>query len=282
VTAPHPLPGFVGLPLRTPTLPPARHTNCYIVGHHDALVVDPGSAYPAELRRLKEALWDLRGTGGNVTAVFLTHHHRDHVGGAGALAQHLGVPVAAHGETHERLALPAGVARVEVHQGQTFTTDPGHVVEAMWTPGHAPGHLCLFERRSRTLVAGDMITGIGTTVIDPPDGQMAVFLRSLRRLAALDPTTILPAHGPSLDEGQRRIESLIDHRLRREARVLAALRDGPRDLMTITRVAYAEIPARVWPLASRSGLAHLIKLQDEGRAQPIGDDRWAMVEESSP
>lgn len=275
--------GYQGVALRTPTLPPAAHTNCYVVGHHEALVVDPGSAYRGELQRLLELLWRLRGTGGNVAAVLLTHQHRDHVGGAVTVAVHFGVPIVAHAKT--LAALPVrGKQRKQpaleaIDEQASFVVDPDRRIEVLHTLGHAAGHLCLFEPLQRVLLAGDMVPGIGTTVIDPPEGDMAVYLQSLQRLAALDPAWVLPSHGPALRDGRLAIERLIAHRLLREQKICAALEAGRSiDLWAITRQAYDDVPAMVWPLASRSALAHLLKLEAEQKVRRVGTSRWTLRE----
>lgn len=267
--------GFVQLALRTPTLPPADRTNCHVVGHHDAIVVDPGSTFRPELDRLLAYLWERRGRAGGVQAVVVTHHHGDHVGGASRLARELGVPLAAHRETLARLPAPPPQA-LALEDGQRLRTDPQLELVCLHTPGHAPGHLCLFEPVRRILVGGDMVPGAGTTLVNPPEGEMAAYLASLERLAALRPAMILPGHGPALEDGTAAVRRLVAHRLWREGRVLAALspsRSG-EDLWTVTLRAYAEIPAWLLPLASRSTLAHLIKLEQEGRAQRVSADRW--------
>jgi len=272
--------GYQGLPLRTPTIPPAEHTNCYVIGHKDALIVDPGSAYPKELDLLRDMLWRLRGSGGSIGAVFLTHHHVDHVGGAAQIAAEFDAPIAAHAETLSRVKTSYEGEALElrgVDEGEIFEIDGDRELLALFTPGHAPGHLCLFEQKEKILVAGDMIPGVGTIVIDPDEGDMAIYLEHLSRLAALDPQKTLPAHGPILDDGRQGIEALISHRLGREAKIFDALSGAFADLMEITTAAYDDVPTMLLPLASRSALAHLIKLEKDDRAERESE-KWRILQ----
>src|SRR5690606_21411309 len=146
--------GVVAFPVRTPTLPPATHTNCYLAGDREIVVIDPGSPAGDEQRALDDLVDAWAADGRAVVAVWLTHHHGDHVGGARHLSERLGVPVAAHPATAERLA-----GRVRIDQlladGDTLPLagDPPRRLRAVHTPGHAPGHLCFLEEHSGALVA---------------------------------------------------------------------------------------------------------------------------------
>jgi glyoxylase-like metal-dependent hydrolase (beta-lactamase superfamily II) len=253
-----------------------NHTNCYVIGHREALVVDPGSSFPRELDRLRRVLWRLRGQGGRVAAVLLTHHHKDHIGGALTLCKELDAPLAGHPETLSRLILPGTRPDLlGVWEGHRFRCD-GLELDCIPTPGHAPGHLCLFEPRHRVLLGGDMVPGEGTTLVAPPEGDMAVYLESLRRLLDLRPRELLPAHGPPIADGEAAIRRLIAHRLWREQRILDAVASGgePRTLGAVIRLAYDDVPPWVAPLAARSAEAHLLKLERDGRVRRTGQDLW--------
>jgi endoribonuclease LACTB2 len=261
--------------LRTPTLPPASHTNCYLIGRRAAVVVDPGSGYHGELAKLRRAIWRHRGSGGGVQCVLLTHHHPDHVGGAAALARELGLPVAAHPESLSRLSWTREGDTLPLKDGSNLEVDPGDLLRILHTPGHAPGHLCVHHPSHRTLYVGDMLAGVGTVLIEPSEGDMAVYLDSLRRLHRLPGLRwILPGHGPAIPFES--IAQVIDHRLWRESRVLESLRRGAVDLEVITRTAYEDVPPITWPLASRSALAHLIKLEQEGAVKRLGQG-WGLT-----
>ncbi|MGE0868747.1 MAG: MBL fold metallo-hydrolase [Kofleriaceae bacterium] len=251
------------LALRTPTLPPAAHTNVYLVGpdHGPVAVVDPGSPYPDQQAALDAVLGEIP-----IARVILTHHHGDHVGGAAALAARWGVPIGAHPATARKLA-----GRVEVTQliedGESV-----HGATAIHTPGHAEGHLC-FELAGAT-VAGDMVAGIGTILIDPGDGDMAHYLASLEKLLARPTGMLLPAHGPPIADGPGKLREYLAHRRLRERRVLEALTDAPTTLGELLPVVYSDTPRILWPLAERSLLAHLQTLVRDGRARDAGAERW--------
>lgn len=262
-------PGIRVLPVATPTLPPATHTNAYILGDRELVVVDPGSPYAGEQRALARVLDDEVASGARVVAAALTHHHPDHVGGVSALAERYGAPVWAHAETAERI----GGADRRLADGSRFELagDPPVEIEALHTPGHAPGHLCFVERRGRWAVAGDMVAGVGTIVIDPDEGDMGAYLQSLRRLRAAELRALLPAHGAPITSVRALLDRYIDHRLWRESRALAALSGSPRPVSELVRTVYDDVPPAVWPLAERSLVAHLEKLAREGRAELAGE-----------
>jgi glyoxylase-like metal-dependent hydrolase (beta-lactamase superfamily II) len=271
-------PGVVMIPVPTPTLPPASHTNAYLVGPPEggeAVLVDPGTPFPREIERLEAAVRaaaedehrPLR-----LTAIWLTHHHGDHVGAVRHLAERFGVPVAAHAETADRLdARSAEPIRVDrtIEDGELFDLDGleergGITLRALHTPGHAPGHLCFYEEELGSLLAGDMLSAVSTIVVDPPDGDMDRYLASLERLAALDPRAIFPGHGPAILGGADKLRELIQHRLWREAKVLEAWRAGARRPADMLPTVYDDAPRQVWPLAERQIEAHLQRLARAG------------------
>jgi ribonuclease/clavin/mitogillin len=257
---------------RTPTLPPATHTNSYALGGREVLLVEPATPYEDELRAWVEWARSLEGLGRRPVALFATHYHADHVGGVDVLARELGLPLWAHDETAKRIG-PEKVARRLVDGDRIRLDGPfPQAWDVLETPGHAWGHLCLWEPTQRTLIAGDMVASEGTIVIIPGDGDMRVYLEQLGRLRALDAALALPAHGDPIDDPNALFDRYVAHRLEREARVMRAVvaagLDGATDVDLVPR-AYADTSPSVWPFALFSLQAHLVKLVDDGRVHEV-------------
>lgn len=269
--------GVTRIPLRSPTLPPATDTNCYLVGERDFYVVEPASPWPEEQRTLDDAVAARIRRGDRLIAAVVTHHHRDHVGGARHLCDTFGVPLLAHGATLARLEIQAP-GDVALREGDAL--DPALAaldIAVLHTPGHAPGHLCFFSRAHGWMIVGDMIASIGTILIDPSDdGDMDAYINQIRRLAALAPSRLLPAHGGPIDEAVARLEFYVSHRLAREAKVLDAVRAHPTTLEDVVASAYADTPGAHPELARRSAAAHLDRLVKLGRVER-DKDRWRRV-----
>jgi len=250
--------GILLVALRTPTLPPATHTNSWLVpdGDGQLAVVDPGASHPGEQARLLAVLDELAAEGRPPGAVWLTHAHPDHVGAVAAVVERYHIPVRAH---------PRAAARLSTRIEPLAEGDRLGRFRVLETPGHAPEHLVFLDETTGALLCGDMVSTISTIVIDPPEGDMAEYVRQLARLADLAPRTLFPAHGPPVPDGSGRLAEAIAHRRAREAMVLAALASsGP--LEAVTARAYADTPAALLPFAARSCLASLKKLEVEGRA----------------
>lgn len=261
-------PGIVLFPLAAATLPPAAHTNAYLLGTRECVLVDPGSPFESENARLLAALASAeKRHGRKVTAIWLTHHHPDHVGGVETLRRALDVPVFGHARTAERLQT-AGIA-LDGHlaDGQRIALDgtPEFLVRVHHTPGHASGHLCFEVEATGDLVAGDMVAGFGTIVIDPPEGDMDQYLSSLDRLRTLAPRTLFVGHGAPFLDSVAKLTEYRDHRLAREAQVLASWEEGLRAPAEIVPRVYSDLAPGAVPLAERQVLAHLTRLERLGR-----------------
>ncbi|HXU44337.1 MAG TPA: MBL fold metallo-hydrolase [Thermoanaerobaculia bacterium] len=261
--------GVAMLPVVTRTLPPAGTTNAYLLGRGEAVLVDPGSDHPEELDRLERTLAAARERSGRrIVAIWLTHHHPDHVAGAAEMKRRLNVPIAAHPETAARLAGRVAVDR-ELRDGERIelAAERPFVVRVLHTPGHARGHLCFFEESQGSLVCGDLVAGIGTIVIDPPEGDMDDYLASLERMIALRPRTLFPAHGPAIEDAAGKLREYVDHRLMREAKVLAAWSEGLRTPKQMVSKVYDDAPEAARLLAERQIEAHLLRLSRSGRIE---------------
>jgi glyoxylase-like metal-dependent hydrolase (beta-lactamase superfamily II)/8-oxo-dGTP pyrophosphatase MutT (NUDIX family) len=269
------LPGFICFPVRTPTKPPATHTNCYIVGGREIIVVDPASPYAEEQAALAACIDELRAEGRAVREIVLTHLHPDHVGGVNALREHLekttgrNIPVAAHRLTAEALAEQQ--IRVErlIEDGDVIALagEPEINLRAMHTPGHARGHLCFYDEQTGALLTGDNIVGLGSVLIDPPEGNMRDYIDSLERLRALPKLKVLfGAHGAAVGGARAKIDEYIAHRLEREQNILAAVRaapDGTTPAEIVARV-YTDVHPKAHAMAERAVVAHLEKLVADG------------------
>ncbi len=233
-------------------------TNQYLIGPpDDALVVDVAPLDDENARRFAAA-------GARVGAIVLTHVHPDHVGGARALRERTGAPIAVH-RRHATFVFggePLAPARLLV-DGDEIVHAAGRL-RVVHTPGHEAGHCCLYDPDRRWLFTGDTILSTGTTVIAPPDGDMAAYLASLRRLAELDLALILPAHGPPVERPYEKIAEYIDHRLMRERQIVDAVAAGVAEIPAIVRRLYADVPAVLHGMAAAQVRAHLTKLVAEG------------------
>lgn len=263
-------PGVISLPLVTPTLPPATETTSYLLGRDEVVLVDVGSPFESEIDRLAALLDYLcRGSQKRLSAIWLTHWHPDHLWGVESLRKRLAIPVLAHPTTAER-ASQFGV-RVDGHlqDGQIveLAGDPPLPIRVVATPGHAKGHLCFVDETHGSVICGDIVTGLGTVLIDPPDGDMDEYLQSLEQLRAMSPKTLFPAHGPVITDAAERLETLISHRLEREQRIRESWAQGLRSISQIVREAYTDVSAQLHPFAERQVLAHLIRLKRHGMVE---------------
>ena len=247
-------------------------TGTYIVGRDapgaDVAVIDPGPADPAHLAALIAAV-----EGRRVSHVLVTHTHRDHSPLARPFAEQTGAPILA---ARPPLAVTHASGPLEEDQDDAFHPDEiltggeiiegdGWTIEALATPGHASNHMAFALREENALFCGDHVMGWSTTVVAPPDGDMADYMTSLDAVIAREFTTLLPTHGAPVTDPAPFLAAYRDHRLAREAQVLARLAAGDRTISAMTPILYAAVDARLWPAASLSVWAHLIKLAREGR-----------------
>lgn len=271
-------------PARTPTLPPATHTNSYALGGRELILVEPATPYEDERREWLAWARGFASQGRMLTSIVVTHHHADHVGGAAFFARELGLQVWAHLETATRMR-DVPVAR-RLKDGDVIVL--GNAVptafRVLHTPGHAAGHICLFDEVQGTIIVGDMVASVGSILIDPRDGDMTTYLAQLHRLAALRTRLALPAHGEPIESPAALFNRYIAHRLMRERQVelaLSASGDTGARLEMLMPIAYGDTPALMWPVARLSLEAHLLKLERDGRAQRI-EDRWRRPPLASP
>jgi len=239
-------------------------TNTWVVGERPSVVIDPGPEDTGHILAVTDEAEP-------VEAILLTHRHPDHAPAARRLAEATGAPVYAfQPEGGERRLAP----------GEVVETGEVRLL-AVHTPGHTPDHLCFVLEPERFLFTGDTVLGRGTSVIDPPEGDMAVYVRSLRALRDLEPATIYPGHGPIVFTPKGKLDHYLRHRAEREEQVLSAVGRGLHAAAEMVPEIYRdEVPEAMYPVAARSVLAHLLKLEREGRVARTGqyrDERFVAV-----
>jgi glyoxylase-like metal-dependent hydrolase (beta-lactamase superfamily II) len=250
-------------------------TNSYLVGAgNDWSVIDPG---PADERHIAALL---AAASGNVREILVTHTHEDHSPGATPLKSASGAPLLGRTTAHRHWQDPTFAPDRELAHDDRLPVGGGATLRVIHTPGHASNHLCFLLEEERILFTGDHIIQGSTVVIDPPDGDMAAYLDSLESLLREPLDQLAPGHGTLIPQPHSAIQSLIQHRLRREAKVLASLpRQHAADLPTLVLRVYADVSSRLHPIAERSLLAHLLKLEAEGRARRSAEG-WTSVDVS--
>ncbi|MDH3305186.1 MAG: MBL fold metallo-hydrolase [Gammaproteobacteria bacterium] len=264
-------PGLRRLVAPNPSMMTGPGTNTYLFGKKYVAVLDPGPVIASHLEMIQGY------AGAPIRWILVTHTHPDHSPAAMKLAAMTGA---------ELLGMPAPRSG---YQDTTFKADrvledgdqlatPEFVIEAVHTPGHASNHLCYRHVAKNWLFTGDHVIDGSTVVINPPDGNMKHYLQSLQRAKELRCDALAPGHGEIIHKPDRAIDWLINHRLEREQKVVAALVAYPnlsaRDLV---RHVYEDVDKKLYALAERSLLAHLLKLEHDGTAERI-DDRWLLVE----
>lgn len=253
-----------------PSMMTGPGTNTYLFGVDEVAVLDPGPIIESHLDAIQKA------AGGNIRWILVTHTHPDHSPAAVELARATGASL---------LGRPAGEG---AHQDTSFVPDrvlndgdslvvDGVEIEAIRTPGHASNHLCFRQAAQNWIFTGDHVIDGSTVVIDPPDGSMADYIRSLARLKEFEPVALAPGHGELINDPNRIIDWIIEHRLERERKVAVALYSNPGlTAMELVPHVYVDVDEKLYGWAERSLLAHLIKLEGENRAVRQGE-KWRGV-----
>lgn len=251
-------------------------TRSYLVGDGAVAVIDPGPNDPAHRAALLAAVG-----GAEVVAVLVTHAHRDHSAGARAFADAVGAPVLAHGDpvgarspAMARLAaegdvgggegLDAGFAPDEAIGEGAVVRGPGWTLAALATPGHTADHLSFAWDEGGAVFTGDVVMGWATTLISPPDGDLAAFRASLARLAARGDAVYHPGHGAPVRDPAALVGHVLAHRAAREAEIVATLGRGPSDVAGLVAGIYAGVAPGLRGAAGRNVLAHLLDLGERG------------------
>ncbi|HEY7889380.1 MAG TPA: MBL fold metallo-hydrolase [Steroidobacteraceae bacterium] len=250
-------------------------TNSYLIGAgREWTILDPGPADDRHLQALLDA------APGTVRYIVVTHTHEDHSPGSAPLKSSTGALLLGRKTSHHHWQDPTFVPDRELRHEDRLTLAAGATLRVVHTPGHASNHLCFLLEEERILFTGDHIIQGSTPVIDPPDGNMADYIAALQSLLREPLDYLAPGHGTLIPEPREAIQLLIQHRLHREAKVLAALTPLPLALPTLVRRVYNDVSPQLHALAERSLLAHLLKLEAEGRARRKSDG-WMRVDDSS-
>jgi glyoxylase-like metal-dependent hydrolase (beta-lactamase superfamily II) len=237
----------------------------YLLPGRDPLLIDAGTGETAHLDAI--AAVRVEGPG----HVVVTHAHGDHASGTPALRTRWPQT------TFAKYPWPGRDDRypadwTSLADGDVLAAGDGQLI-VVHTPGHAPDHIALWDPDSRTLFSGDLVT-VGTTVVilASTGGRLSQYLASLRRVLALQPARLLPAHGPPIDDPAAVIGKYLEHRGERELQVIDSLREGLRSIDAIVARIYRGLTPALVPMAKESVLAHLVKLEEEGRARREGDE----------
>lgn len=253
-------------------------TQTYLVGGEDGLaVIDPGPAEPEHLAALERAIG-----GAKVLAIACTHTHRDHSPAAAPLAALTGAPIVGCAP----LAIESGQLRADAPFDETYAPDrvladgermagPGWTLTAVATPGHTSNHLCFALEETGALFTGDHVMGWSTTVVAPPDGDMADYMTSLDKLHAREDRVYYPAHGPAVHKPKQLVRGMIGHRRLRERQILRLLAEGPQAVAELVPQMYKGVSERLWPAAGLSVSAHLLDLERRGRVVR-SEDLWTI------
>ncbi len=269
-------PHITVFPLRTKTLPPATHTNCFIVGGKEFVVIDAASKDETEQRKLFALVDRMIEAGGVCKEIIVSHLHTDHFGGETALQKHLFekfdliIPISAHRKTAESLQEKIEIKKF-IEDEEVFdlrdADGKSFKLTALHTPGHARGHLCFYDESKGFLLSCDNVVGTGTVVIAPPEGNLSDYLNSLERMKNLpDLKRLCGSHGAAVFDAKKKIESYIAHRLEREKQILTAIETGAKTPEEIAGVVYQNLDEKLFPLAVKSVEAHLEKIENSAAA----------------
>ena len=242
-------------------------TQTYLVGTDEGLaVIDPGPDLPKHLAALEDAI-----VGAPVLAICCTHTHRDHSPAAALLAAQTGAPVVGCAPLVLRTDEPRADAPFDAdYRPDRVLADcesvsgPGWTLTAVATPGHTSNHLCYALEETGALFTGDHVMGWSTTVVAPPDGDMASYMASLEKLHGRSDRVYYPAHGPVVTNPRQLVRGMIGHRRQRERQILKLLGRGAQTIGDLVPQMYKGLDERLWPAAGQSVKAHLIDLERRG------------------
>lgn len=266
-------PRIICFPVRTKTLPPATHTNCFIVGRKEFIIIDAASPFPEEQAKLFALVDEFIAKGFVCKEIIVSHLHPDHFGGETILKKHLRekfgleIPLSAHKITAEDLSGKVEFQKFVEDKEVFLLKDEAGInfeIKALHTPGHARGHLAFYDEDFGFLLTSDNVVGTGSVVIAHPEGNMIDYLSSLEKMKNLPNLRFLAgSHGSAVFDAKGKIEEYITHRLEREKQILEAIEQGAKTPKEITEKVYQGLDEKLFPLALKSVLAHLAKIKAE-------------------
>ena len=271
---------------------------------NEAALIDSGFGDDDSFEKRMETLRAL-GDGVKLKYIIITHHHYDHSSGAHRLREATGAQIVVHAAEEELLLNPQletgdmeipedqkearvqakkwreeaakAVPDIRVEDGDVLEVGSLHL-HCVHAPGHTAGHLCIYLREEGLLFSGDNVLGVGTAAIaPPPHGDMGEYIRSLRKMQALDAELLAPGHGPAVKEPNRKMEELINHRHQREEQILGLVGQGKLSAKALVKAIYPELDKRLMMMATGQVLSHLHKLQDDGRLRLEGKGAETVV-----
>ena len=237
--------------------------NVYLVVGKEGVLIDSGDGDEASVAPLLDYVKKFEGP--RLAYIAITHAHPDHIGGVSKVKEATGAAIVLHSRDASRCDEVA-VDKV-VEDGDSLVLD-SISLEVIHTPGHSPGHVCILLKEESILFSGDHVLGLGTTAMRPPEGDMAQYIDSLRKLLDYDIQLICPGHGPPITAPRRKLEELIQHRLEREHQVLSRLQAERATIAELVHAIYPELDSRLYQAAEGQVLSHLIKLEQEGKVAP--------------
>jgi len=261
--------GVHSIPVSTWTFMGVYAPNVYLVRGKEAALIDSGYKDRETIRARIEYIKALAPL--KLAYIIITHPHPDHIGGCRAIKKATGAQIVLHSGAAARAKREYRVTGdIFVEDGDILDIGGLHL-EMIYTPGHSPASICIYFKESKILFSGDHILGIGTTVVEAPEGDMAQYVDSLRKLLKYPIGLICPGHGPPIWKPERKIEELIAHRRERELQVMASLRRGKRKVAELVSEIYPELDYRLLELARMQVLAHLRKLVMEKKVSVSGE-----------
>ena len=263
-------PGVVRLVANNPSPFTFHGTNTYLIGTKELALIDPGPEDEAHFQAIMRTA-----AGRPITHIFITHTHRDHTDGLERLRAATGAKICARGRArHAPGSLktsPSGAEFADIEFEPDIVMNDGDVVsgpdwqlEALFTPGHAPDHLCFSEPERNVLFCGDHVMSWNTTVVAPPEGNMSDYMQSLEKLLDRKETVFMPGHGGRIEQPSRMVKAYMVHRRWREQAILDAIRQGHAKIDRIVAVVYEGLDPRLIRAASLSVLAHVESLVERG------------------